>query len=81
MHRLWINGQRAEAQDLVPVEIAHRTNLLGDDENIKVRLRAYRDVGIDSLRVGLRGDNIDEMLNDLGRPLDLHPTGEAEAAG
>ena len=52
MHRLWLDGQRAEAQDLVPVEIAHRTNLLGDDENIKVRLRAYRDAGIDSLRVG-----------------------------
>ena len=83
VHRLWINGQRAEAQDLVPVEIAHRTNLLGDDENIKERLRVYRDVGIDSLRVGLRGDDIGEMLNDLGRLLDLNAAVEAEpvAAG
>ncbi len=81
VHRLWINGQRAEAQDLVPVAIALQTNLLGNDDFIKERLRAYRDVGIDSLRVGLRGDNIDDYLNDLGRLLDLVKEVDAEDAG
>ena len=81
VHRLWINGQRAEAQDLVPVAIALQTNLLGNDDFIKERLRAYRDVGIDSLRVGLRGDSIEDYLNDLGRLLDLVKEVDAEADG
>lgn len=80
VHRLWIGGRRAEAQDLVPVEIALRTNLLGTDETVKQRLRAYRDAGIDTLRVGLRGDGIGEMLGDLGRLIDLAAAVDAEPA-
>lgn len=44
---------------------------LGTDATVKDRLRAYRDVGIDALRVGLRGANIDEELEQLGRLMDL----------
>ncbi len=71
VHRLWLEGRRDEAQDLVPTELARRTNLLGTDETVKDRLRAYRDAGITSLRVGLRGASGRERLQDLERLLDL----------
>ena len=48
-----------------------QTNLLGTAESVRDRLRAYRDVGIDALRVGLRGATIDESLEQLGRLMDL----------
>ncbi len=71
VHRLWLDGRRDEAQALVPVEIGLKTNLLGTAATVKDRLRAYRGVGIDALRVGLRGANIDEHLEQLGRLMDL----------
>ena len=78
VHRLWLEGDREAAQDLVPVEIALRTNLLGTEETVKDRLRAYREVGIDTLRVGLRGETIDDQLEQLGRLMDLVRQVEAE---
>lgn len=71
VHRLWLDGRRDEAKDLVPVDIGMKTNLLGTNATIKDRLRAYRSVGIDALRVGLRGATIDESLEQLGRLMDL----------
>jgi F420-dependent oxidoreductase-like protein len=71
VHRLWLEGRREEAQDLVPTELARRTNLLGTDATVKDRLRAYRDAGITSLRVGLRGDSGRDRLEHLERLLDL----------
>jgi F420-dependent oxidoreductase-like protein len=79
VHRLWLDGRREEAEDLVPTELARKTNLLGNDETIKDRLRAYRDAGIDSLRVGLRGANNAEHLRDLEHLLDLVASVDAEA--
>lgn len=71
VHRLWLDGRRDEAKDLVPVEIGLKTNLLGTVAMVRERLRAYRDVGIDELRVGLRGANIDESLIQLGQLMEL----------
>ncbi|MSP23181.1 MAG: LLM class flavin-dependent oxidoreductase [Dehalococcoidia bacterium] len=79
VERLWLDGRRDEAEDLVPVEIGERTNLLGTPDLIKARLRAYRDAGITSLRVGLRGDDVDARLADLARLLELVRDVEAEA--
>lgn len=79
VHRRWLDGRRPEAKDLVPVELALKTNPLGTDETVKDRLRAYRDVGIHSLRVGLRGESIDEQPRDLGQLLDLVAAVDAQA--
>ena len=78
VERLWLNGEIDAARDHVPLEIAEKTNLLGTPETILDRLREYRRVGVDSLRVGLRGDNIDERLEQLGLLLDLVNTVNAE---
>lgn len=71
VHRLWLDGRRDEAKALVPVDIGEKTNLLGTAATVKNRLRAYRDVGIDELRVGVRGATIDEALEQLGVLMDL----------
>jgi F420-dependent oxidoreductase-like protein len=78
VHRLWLEGRREEAQDLVPTALAWQTNLLGTDATVKERLRLYRDAGIDSLRVGLRGANGKERLEQLSRLLDLVAAVESE---
>ncbi len=71
VHRLWLDGRRDEAKDLVPVDLGLKTNLLGTDATVKERLRAYRRVGIDELRVGLRGATVEESLEQLGRLMEL----------
>lgn len=79
VQRLWLDGRRAEAEDLVPLQIAEQTNLLGTEETVRDRLRVYRDLGIDSLRVGLRGENNRERLAQLERLLALVAEVDAEA--
>lgn len=71
VERLWLDGKRAEAEDLVPLQIAEQTNLLGTEETVRDRLRTYRDLGIDSLRVGLRGEDTHERLEQLERLMAL----------
>ncbi|PON13916.1 F420-dependent methylene-tetrahydromethanopterin reductase [Candidatus Entotheonella serta] len=80
VHRLWLDGRRDEAKSLVPVDIRFKTNLLGTAATVKERLRAYRDVGIDALRVGLRGATVDESLEQLGQLMDLVRDVRSEAS-
>jgi len=78
VERLWLDGRREEAEDLVPLQIAEQTNLLGTEETVRDRLRTYRDLGIDSLRVGLRGADNRERLEQLERLLALVAEVDAE---
>jgi F420-dependent oxidoreductase-like protein len=71
VQRLWRAGDREAARRRVPIEIGLGTNLLGTDDAIRARLRAYRDAGVSSLRVGLAAGDLDRRLDDLGRLLDL----------
>lgn len=68
---LWISGQREQAADTVPDELVTRTNLLGTEEMVKDRMRAYKQVGITTLRLDPQGDTLNERLDCLGRALDL----------
>src|SRR5207302_1577156 len=47
----WIEGRREDAAKLIPNELVLQTNLLGTDQMVKQRIRAYRDAGITSVRV------------------------------
>ncbi|MEZ5279238.1 MAG: LLM class flavin-dependent oxidoreductase [Acidimicrobiales bacterium] len=68
---LWSRGDREAAAQRVPIEIGLRTNLIGDDRSIADRLRLYRDVGIDNLRVGVAGETSTERLDQIARLLDI----------
>lgn len=80
VQRLWLAGDRDAAAARVPIEIGLRTNLIGPPEEIRRRLREYRDCGVTTLRVNPMGDTFDERLAGLGRLMDLAADVNAEAA-
>ncbi|MFV0524811.1 MAG: LLM class flavin-dependent oxidoreductase [Acidimicrobiales bacterium] len=71
VERLWRSGDRDAARARVPVAIGLDTNLVGDEARITDRLRAYRDVGIRTLRVGLPEGKPHDRLDLLARLVDL----------
>ena len=78
---LWIDGRRDEARKLVPPEMVLKSNLIGTDEMVKDRIRAYRDAGVTTLtaslryramgRTGLEAPNLTERIEVLGHLMDL----------
>ena len=79
VQRLWQTGDREAAGAAVPIEIGLHTNLLGDDDDVTRRLRAYRNAGVDTLRVTVNGDGLCDKLDDLARLMDLVERVNAEA--
>ena len=54
IQRLWMEGKRDEARNLVPRELAAMTHLVGDDNAVKARIRAYIGAGFNTLNVAVR---------------------------
>ncbi len=71
--RLWLAGDRAAAAAAIPDEMVLATTLIGSEERVAERLRAWRDTGITHVRLYPAGDTLDERLDTLGRALDLVP--------
>lgn len=71
VQRLWMARERDKARDAVPVELAMKANLIGTPQMISERLRAYRDAGVTTLRLGLAGDGEREKLDTLARVMEL----------
>ena len=78
VQKLWLDGNRQEAIARVPDELILKTNLLGTDEMVKERIRAYQDSGVTTLRVDPQGEGLDGRLETLGRVVDLVRDVEAE---
>jgi F420-dependent oxidoreductase-like protein len=70
VQELWQAGRRDEAARAVPRALGARTNLLGPVAMVRARLRQYRDAGVNTLSVKLRG-SLGERLATLGQTLDL----------
>lgn len=66
---LWRQGDREAAARRVPIEIGLRTNLIGTDDDIRQRLRRYRDAGVTTLRAVLTGR--DQQAAPTSRLADL----------
>src|SRR5262249_16989689 len=64
-----LGGEAAAAR--VPVEIGLRTNLIGPPEVIRMRLRAYRDCGVTTLRVSPVAASLGDRVTTLGTLVDL----------
>ena len=80
IQRLWLDGQRDEARALVPDEMVRLTSMLGDEQMVADRIRAYRDAGITSLRVDPHGATLADRLETLGKTIDIVNTVSAEAS-
>ncbi len=65
VQRLWIEGKRDKARERVPVDLALKINLIGDDTAIRERLRVYRDAGLTTIRGGVEGETVAERLDNL----------------
>ncbi|MEX0682753.1 MAG: LLM class flavin-dependent oxidoreductase [Dehalococcoidia bacterium] len=76
----WIEGDREGAAGLVPDEMVKQTNLLGTDDMVKDRMRAYRDCGVTTVRVDPEGKGIAARLETLGRCMRLLDQVNAEMA-
>jgi alkanesulfonate monooxygenase SsuD/methylene tetrahydromethanopterin reductase-like flavin-dependent oxidoreductase (luciferase family) len=70
----WLEGKREEAAALVPDDMVIQSNLLGTDDMVKARIRAYRDAGITTLRVQPEGSTLAERIETLGRVMELVKT-------
>ena len=75
VQRLWLAGDKDAARKRVPTAIGLGTNLIGNDDLVRQRLRLYRDAGVNTLRATFQGtpnaDDLDHQLEDIGRLLDL----------
>lgn len=78
VQRLWQAGDREGAGAAVPIEIGLRTNLVGNDDEVTDRLRAYHTAGVDTLRLGINGDGLTDKLDHLARLMDLVAAVNAE---
>jgi len=71
VQNLWLEGRHDDAAGRIPDEMALHTNLLGTQDMVRERVKAYRRAGITTLRVEPEGTTLDGRLAALGRLLDL----------
>lgn len=71
VQRLWVDGKKEEAIRAVPEEMILKTNLIGTEEMVRERLRAYRDAGVTTLRLSTGGKDWKERTDSLAEAVDL----------
>lgn len=78
VQRLWVEGDKAAAAAAVPEDLILSTYMLGTEQMVIDRIRAYAAVGVTSLRLVPHGDTPQEQADHLAMVLDL--VGRAEAS-
>lgn len=68
---LWLKGDRHTAATRIPDELVLKTNLIGNEEMVRERLRTYQDAGVNTLRVDPAGASLNERLANLARLIEL----------
>ncbi|MDP6978137.1 MAG: LLM class flavin-dependent oxidoreductase [Myxococcota bacterium] len=71
VQRLWIEGRRDEAAARVPDEMIERTTFFGNEAQIAERMKKYREVGIEVLRLEPIAEEPSDRLDVLGRAVEL----------
>jgi F420-dependent oxidoreductase-like protein len=71
VQRLWLEGKREEAARRVPDEMVIQSSLLGTEDMVRERLRAYRRAGVGMLLLGPLGEGASQQLDTLGRAVEL----------
>lgn len=68
---LWIDGKRDQAVARVPDEMVLLTNLIGTEDMIRERLRAFRDAGVNTFRLATGGEGWKDRTSALEEATDL----------
>jgi len=71
---LWVSGKKKEAVAAVPDEMLLAANMIGTEEMVRARLRAFRDAGVDVLRLSAPGRSTKDRIAQLEQNLDLIAT-------
>ena len=71
VQRLWIEGDKAKAVAAVPDEMLLSAYLIGTEDMVRARIRAFRDAGVGALRLGPEGKTTKERIASLEYRLDL----------
>ncbi len=75
---LWVSGKRDEAIRQVPDEMVLMANLIGTEDMVRERLRAFRDAGVNTLRLSTGGNTWKERTAALEVAMDLVKRESAE---
>ena len=67
----WQAGDRNGAAALVTDEMVLATTLIGTEDMVRARLRAWRDAGVDTVRLYPAGDTPTARLDTLARGINL----------
>ncbi|NKB96968.1 MAG: LLM class flavin-dependent oxidoreductase [Pseudomonadales bacterium] len=68
---LWVSGKRDDAVKAVPDEMVLMANLIGTEDMVKERLKAFEDSGVNTLRLGTGGTTWAERTAALEEAMDL----------
>ena len=68
---LWVAGDKVAATAAVPDEFVLATSVLGTEVMVRDRLRAYADVGINTLRLSPSGRTLDDQIANLEHTVQL----------
>lgn len=71
VQQLWVAGNREAAQARVPDAMVIQANLLGTEDDVRARMRAYKNAGVTTLRLTPVGETIDARLETLDRAMRL----------
>ena len=67
----WQAGDRNGAAALVTEEMVLATTLIGTEDMVRARLRAWREAGVDTVRLYPAGDTMPARLDTLARGIEL----------
>ncbi|MFI7669528.1 LLM class flavin-dependent oxidoreductase [Nocardia sp. NPDC049526] len=71
VHERWQAGDRDGAAERVTDEMVLGTTLIGTESMVRSRLRDWRDVGVDTVRLYPAGDTLDARLSTLARAIEI----------
>jgi len=67
----WQSGDRDGAASLVTDDMVLATTLIGTEDMVRARLKIWRDVGVNTVRLYPAGDTLTARLDNLGRAIEL----------
>lgn len=71
VQQLWVDGKKDQAIRAVPDEMVLKTNLIGTEDMIRERLRAYRDANVNTIRLSTGGNDWKARTESLAEAVDL----------